>query len=173
MTEAQVSEAILALASAVSGKDLTSEGDGTKATAITVLSDALGDPETDADTALYDAAQFATRRSTDTEEAAKSVLALSSGGGAQKHRLSVEEGSQGNIGFYVQDDIGQFTVPVTELEGGAPFIIKEEDGNALTEENLSIYGDTAIPVKYNFDDLRNQVYAIMPNYDLSVYVYNE
>ena len=99
MEETKVSEALLALASAVSGKDLTSEGDGTKATALTVLSDALGDPETDADTALYDAAQFATRRSTDTEEAAKSVLALSSGGGSQSYPLTVSEASRITVTF--------------------------------------------------------------------------
>ena len=173
MTEAQVSEAIIALASAVSGKDLTSEGDGTKATALTVLSDALGDPETDADTALYDAAQFATRRSTDTEEAAKSVLALSSGGGAQSYPITVDEGSQGNFGFYVHDATGQWTVPVTELEGGVPFVIKEEDGKALTGDNLSLEADYTIPVMYGFDSMQNQAFAIMPNSELHVYLYIE
>lgn len=88
MNEQQVSESILALASAVAGKDLTDEGDGSKATALSVLGNVVG--EVDADTALYNAAQFATRRSTDTKDAAASVLALSQGGGSSKELLFEE-----------------------------------------------------------------------------------
>lgn len=166
MTEAQVSEAILALASAVSGKDLTSEGDGTKATALTVLSDALGGQETDADTALYDAAQFATRRSTDTEEAAKSVLALSSGGGAQSYPITFEEVTGGTVEF--QDASTYQTV--TSAPAGTVLYVRINGGSGASGGSIECKDvDFRNVLMIYGDDFHNDAYVAMPIGGMSVY----
>lgn len=179
MEETKVSEAIIALASAVSGKDLTSEGDGTKATALTVLSDALGDPETDADTALYDAAQFATRRSTDTEEAAKSVLALSSGGGAQSYPISASDVEEGyTLKFY---NGGEYPpAEITEQEAGKLVLVAVYNESVPYAQDISggmtiscDYGDFA-PNKYQWtSDLHQYTGFIMPDCPVGIMYYKE
>lgn len=156
-------KAVLAVASVIADEDKSALGDGSVNTALDVLADTLAGQNVEV-----------------PQTNAGAILALADyvggGGGAQKHQIIVSEGSQGgNIGFYVRDaTTGQWTVPVTELEGGAPFVIKEEDGIALTESNISAdNGDGNIPVMYDYDSMQSQVYAIMPNTDLYVYVFIE
>lgn len=153
-------DAVLAVASVIADEDKSALGDGSVNTALDVLADTLAGQDVEV-----------------PQTNAGAILALAGyvggGGGAQKHPITVDEGSQGNFGFYVHDATGQWTVPVTELEGGVPFVIKEEDGKALTGDNLSLEADYTIPVMYGFDSMQNQAFAIMPNSELHVYLYIE
>ena len=153
-------DAVLAVASVIADEDKSALGDGSVNTALDVLADTLAGQDVEV-----------------PQTNAGAILALAQhvggGGGAQKHPITVDEGSQGNFGFYVHDATGQWTVPVTELEGGVPFVIKEEDGKALTGDNLSLEADYTIPVMYGFDSMQNQAFAIMPNSELHVYLYIE
>ena len=151
-------DAVLAVASVIADEDKSALGDGSVNTALDVLADVLAGQDVEV-----------------PQTNAGAILALAQyvggGGGAQKHPITLYEGSQGNIGFYVRDSTtGQWTVPVTELEGGAPFVIIENDGKSLTAENLSAEnGDGYIPVRYGFEDMSSMAYAIMPKDQLFVY----
>ncbi len=83
MEDSQVIEAILALASAVSGKDKTDSQAGSVDAALEVLSSVVSDSSMEGNESIYEAAQFATNRSTDTDSAAGAILALAQyvGGG--------------------------------------------------------------------------------------------
>lgn len=84
VSEAMLSESILSLASAIAEKDVTSQGNGTKAKALEVLGNVLeakGVQQLEGDDAIYALSQYAQRKSSDTVVAALGVGECASGGG--------------------------------------------------------------------------------------------
>ena len=107
MEDSQVIEAILALASAVSGKDKTDSQVDSVDAALEVLSSVVSDSSMEGNESIYEAAQFATNRSTDTDSAAGAILALAQyvggggGGGSTEYAIECYDDTGAKVPSYV------------------------------------------------------------------------
>lgn len=108
VSEAMLSESILSLASAIAEKDVTSQGNGTKAKALEVLGNVLeakGIQQLEGDDAIYALSQYAQRKSSDTVAAALGVGGCASGMVKPEGTIAITENGTHDVAQYATANV--------------------------------------------------------------------